>query len=50
MVRFLALSFLVAAMLLSFGRASSSAITYQEGVRAAKDQNKPLYLYFYSDT
>jgi hypothetical protein len=30
--------------------ASAHALSYQEGVRAAKDQNKPLYLYFYSDT
>jgi hypothetical protein len=29
--------------------ATAHAITYQEGVRAAKDQNKPLYLYFYND-
>jgi hypothetical protein len=28
---------------------SAYAVTYQEGVRTAKDQNKPLYLYFYSD-
>ena len=28
---------------------SAHAITYQEGVRAAAKENKPLYLYFYSD-
>lgn len=25
------------------------ALTYQEGVRAAAKENKPLYLYFYND-
>jgi hypothetical protein len=28
---------------------SAHAITYQDGVRAAAKENKPLYLYFYSD-
>ncbi len=39
--------FLLACLLLL--NTTAHAITYQEGVRAAKDQNKPLYLYFYSD-
>ena len=28
---------------------SAYALTYQEGVRAAAKENKPLYLYFYND-
>ncbi len=43
---FTILAVLVTVFLIS---APSSAITYQEGVRAAKSENKPLYLYFYSD-
>lgn len=27
----------------------AQALTYQEGVRAAAKENKPLYLYFYND-
>jgi len=45
--RFLVLFLLLVAVFLSCTPADS--ITYQEGVRAAKDQNKPLYLYFYTD-
>jgi hypothetical protein len=48
MRRFLIPFFLLAVFFSSLGPAH--AITYQEGVRAAKEQNKPLYLYFYSDT
>jgi hypothetical protein len=48
MRRFLILFLLLAVAFLSY--APAHAISYQEGVRAAKDQNKPLYLYFYSDT
>ena len=39
--------FFIACMLL--GLASAHALTYQEGVRAAAKENKPLYLYFYND-
>ena len=39
--------FLLICTLLMF--TSAHAITYQEGVRAAAKENKPLYLYFYSD-
>jgi hypothetical protein len=28
---------------------AAHALTYQEGVRAAAKENKPLYLYFYND-
>jgi hypothetical protein len=48
MRRFLILLILLAVTFLS--GVSAHALSYQEGVRAAKDQNKPLYLYFYSDT
>jgi hypothetical protein len=39
-------SLLICALLLF---TSAHAITYQEGVRAAAKENKPLYLYFYSN-
>jgi len=39
--------FLLICTLLVF--TSAHAITYQDGVRAAAKENKPLYLYFYSD-
>ena len=47
MRRFSILLLLLAAIFLS--GTAAHAISYQEGVRAAKDQNKPLYLYFYTD-
>ncbi len=47
MRRFSFLYLLLSVMVLFVAR--GYAVTYQEGVRAAKDQNKPLYLYFYSD-
>jgi hypothetical protein len=47
MRRFQILFLLLAVILLTGSLAH--AISYQEGVRAAKDQNKPLYLYFYTD-
>ncbi len=47
-VLFLVLFFLLTATFLAAG--TVSAITYQEGIRAAKSENKPLYLYFYTDS
>jgi hypothetical protein len=49
MRRFLILYLLLLAVALP-SYAPAHALSYQEGVRAAKDQNKPLYLYFYSDS
>jgi len=37
-------------LLLLLPALGASATTYQEGVRAAQKENKPLYLYFYSDS
>jgi len=48
-MRRVVLSFLML-LLFVLSVAPVSAITYQEGVRTAKSENKPLYLYFYTDS
>jgi hypothetical protein len=47
MRRLLSVFFFFACMLLIL--TGAHALTYQEGVRAAAKENKPLYLYFYND-
>ena len=42
--------FVCAALLLLPAGLGASSTTYQEAVRTAQKENKPLYLYFYSDS